>query len=82
MKYKTIQSSLIVLPENDPIFSEQATTIRIEDEAAGAFVCVSQCTDKNESEIRLTTEEWPEIRRAIDKMMLVCDKLNREKELI
>jgi len=41
-KYETRITRLSVIPREEPIFSEQATHIAIEDEAAGEFVKVSQ----------------------------------------
>ncbi len=34
-EYQTIITSLIVLPKGEAIFSDRATTIRVEDEGAG-----------------------------------------------
>ena len=39
---KTITTALMVLPAGHDIFSEQATTISIEDEGGGPFVVIEQ----------------------------------------
>ena len=42
MTMETRITSLIVLPEGEPIYSERATIVRIEDEAGGEYIVVSQ----------------------------------------
>jgi hypothetical protein len=69
---QTRVTRLTVLPEGDPIFSEMATHIEIEDEAQGEFVNISQ--DKGEKTtglhtISITPEEWPHIKAAIDQLI-------------
>lgn len=73
MDFEIINKSLIVLQKGAPVFSESSTTIEIVDEAAGAFVEIVQ---SEEGKIRITSEEWPVIKKAINKMLLICDKLN------
>lgn len=66
-------TKLVVLPEDQPIFSEYATEIEIQDEAGGEFVVVRQTYgSEGKNEIRLTDEEWPMVRAAIDRMMARC----------
>lgn len=65
---------LTVLPEEDPIFSEMATHITIEDEACGEYVRVTQYGDKAKCEININPEEWPILRDAIDSMIAECRK--------
>lgn len=72
---KTRVTKIIVVPEGDPIFSEEATHISIEDEAAGEFVKVSQISDLSEKGIiGISPEEWPALRNAIDAMVAACRK--------
>ena len=42
MTYETKIHSLIVKPSTEPIFSEQATVISIDDEASGVFFTIEQ----------------------------------------
>lgn len=64
---------VVVLPDGEPIFSEHATEIEIQDEAGGEFVVVRQTYGREgKNEIRLTDEEWPMVRAAIDRMMARC----------
>ena len=68
-------TQLTVLPEGEPIFSEMATHISIEDEASGEYVKVTQYGDRAErGEININPEEWPAIRDAIDDMIFECRK--------
>jgi len=70
MKYITRKLSVIVLPEGEPIYSERGTIVEIMDEAAGEFLAVKQCgIDNDRGEIRISPEEWPEIKEAIDLML-------------
>lgn len=71
MKYHTETLSLIVKPEGEPIFSEMATRVYLEDEAAGPFVVVEQQVGK----ISINPEEWEELKAAIDTMMEKCKRL-------
>jgi hypothetical protein len=71
---KTRPIKWVVLPEGEPIFSEQATTIEIIDEAAGEFLQVQQ------GEVGITVDEfnWPEIKRAIDEAFAEIEKYRAE----
>lgn len=65
MKYITRTTALTVLPEGKPIFDELATKIEIEDESGGEFLIIRQ----ENGSIRIGRDEWPELIRAIDRMM-------------
>jgi hypothetical protein len=65
---KTMIGSLIVLPENEHIYSERATTVRLEDEGAGCFVEVEQCGRNGNMKIGINPDEWPALREAIDRI--------------
>jgi len=67
---ETIIGSLIVKPHKEPIFSEQATIIALEDEAAGPYVTVSQSHEH--PKIGFMADEWPAIKEAIERMLEVC----------
>lgn len=67
-------TQITVAPEGEPIFSEAATHITIED-VAGEFVKVKQICDHSENgTIAINPEEWPAIRDAIDSMIAECRK--------
>ena len=68
-------TQLTVLPEGEPIFSEMATQITIEDEATGEYVKVWQIRAHAEKGIiEISPEEWPILRDAIDDMIFECRK--------
>ena len=69
MKYTTRTTQVMVMPEGEEIFSENATSITIRDDAGGEYLVIAQCNDDSEKgEIKLCSEEWPEVRKAIDDM--------------
>lgn len=67
-EYITRITRLTVIPNGDPIFSETATNISIDDEAAGEFIVVEQDGDAA-AKIKIDKEEWPAIKAAIDLLM-------------
>ncbi len=73
MNYITRVKTLVVGPENEPLFSERQTEVSITDEAGGEYVVLTQsgriC---EENEIAINPEEWPELRSAIDRMVKEC----------
>lgn len=69
-KYETRTTRITVAPEGEPTFSEMATHIEIDDEAAGEFVSVTQ--PGGAGGIKICPQEWPAIREAIDKMIGEC----------
>lgn len=74
MTYITRPIKWIVLPEGEPVFCEQATTIEITDEAGGEFVTVSQQRDEpNAQTIKIDRDDWPLIRSAIEDAMSMCE---------
>lgn len=73
--YETRALSLIVLPEGEAIFSEQATTITIEDDAGGEFVTVEQPGLVDAGKIRIDPTEWTALKSAIDRMIQECRPL-------
>ena len=75
-KYETRIIRVVVAPKGEPIWSEQATTIEIADDAAGEFVKVTQegghtATSKS---VCFDPDEWVTIRDAIDDMITKCRK--------
>lgn len=59
----------LVAPDNEPLFSEIATTIRINDHAAGEFIEVEQ---GESGKIQISPNEWPKLREAIDHAISQC----------
>ena len=68
-------TQLTILPEGDPIFSENATNISIEDEACGEYIRITQYTNNhNFGEVNINPEDWKTLRDAIDTMVASCRK--------
>ncbi len=64
---------IAVCPKGEPIFSEQTTSISIDDESAGEYVKVTQesrLTDGNC--VAIDPTEWVTIRDSIDFMIGQC----------
>ena len=68
MSYKTRITQITIVPEGEPIYSEGATRIEIDDEGAGEFVVVSQ----DKGKILIDPEEWRPLCEAINKMISEC----------
>ena len=65
---------LVIAPKGEPLFSEAATSVEIDDEAAGEFVKVTQQDGSmNVSKsITIDPDEWPLIRDAVNAMVGRC----------
>lgn len=64
-------TQITVLPAGEPIFSEMATVITIQDEAAGEYITLQRLTgsEGDPQKASIDPKEWPSIRDAIDRMM-------------
>ena len=72
MSIETRITRLVVVPEGMQLFHEQATTVEIEDEAAGEFVVVRQVSEDGAGSVCIDPSEWPALREAIDRMIAEC----------
>lgn len=63
---------LVVVPDGQPLFSEMATSVEIDDECGGEFVVVEQTGHPDLGKIQITPEEWPALRTAINRMVHEC----------
>lgn len=72
MDYEIRTVGLLVVPKDEPMFSEYATEIKITDEAAGEFVEVSQGGHTDLGKVCISPEEWLALRDAIDQMVQQC----------
>jgi hypothetical protein len=78
--YHIITKSLIVKPKDQKIFSDMATEISIEDEAAGEFIVLKQHAKYGESqEIRIDPCEWPWIVKAVDGQLEQIKDMQEDK---
>ena len=66
--YETRTIGMAVSVAGEAIFHEGTTKIEIADEAAGEFLEISQ----EVGVIKISPEEWPTLRAAIDKMIGEC----------
>lgn len=77
MKYTSKPIKWVHTPEGHPLFSELATEVEIEDEAAGEFVVIRQHPEhENSQEIRIEPNEWKTLRSVIDKAVKLCQNTN------
>lgn len=71
MKYTSRITQITALPVGEPIFSEGATVISIDDEAAGEFITIKQQMDYSsqmDQTVTFDPEEWDEVKGVIDQM--------------
>lgn len=71
-QYTRRATKITVLPADDPLFSEMATTIEIEDEGGGEFVTVAQNGRVDHGKVSIEVSEWEALRDAIDEMIKRC----------
>jgi hypothetical protein len=76
--YSTHTLALIVKPQSEPIFSEMATIIRIEDEAAGPYVVIEQAHRTEPGKVAVDADDWPHIRDAVDHMLSIVENIESE----
>ena len=69
--YTTHIVAMIVAPRGQPIYSEQATRIEIQDDAAGPYLELSQ----EDGKVRIDPAEWPELRDAIETMIAAAARM-------
>lgn len=60
-------ASFVLKPESEPIFSEQATVISIDDEAAGPFIVIRQ-SGRSDNSISLNFGEWEMLAEGIKRL--------------
>lgn len=80
-QYDIITTRLTVVPEGEPIYSEMATHVDMQDEASGAFVelvQVGQIGEAGRNVVRIDAEEWPAIRGAVDQMIDLIGRLDSQ----
>ena len=73
-EYVTHVTAVTVMPKGAAIFDETATVVRIDDLAGGPFVVLTQSASV-EARINISPDEWPVLRRAIDKMIAECKRI-------
>jgi hypothetical protein len=71
-KYEIRVTKLSVIPPGEPIFSDQATHVEIQDEAGGEYLSVQQNHEESRIQIFIDRKQWPQLRDAIDFMIGEC----------
>lgn len=80
-RYDIITTRLTVVPEGEPIYSEMATHVEMQDEASGAFVelvQIGQIGEAGRNIVRIDADEWPAIRGAVDQMIDLISRLDSQ----
>lgn len=66
-------TAITICPDNGAMVSEYSTVITIDDEGAGEYIRVTQPYAEGQKEgVCFTKEEWPKVKKAIEKMMKNC----------
>lgn len=71
MKYTSRITQITVLPVGDPIYSEKATIVSLDEEGGGEFITVKQQIDfshERNQMVAFDPEEWEEVKGVIDQM--------------
>lgn len=67
MSYKTTLTSFSVhTTEDNPVFGNSAIHVKIEDDAAGPYLVLHQCSDENEGQITIDFDQFDEIAKSIE----------------
>lgn len=72
--------ALMVRPVGEPIYSEMATTIRLDDETDGPYIIIEQSGRMDIGKVAINPEEWPAIRDAVEQMFALCNEIDGEKK--
>lgn len=76
LEFEARVTQVTVLPVNAPVFHDMVTRISITDEGGGEYVSVEQ--SESQGEIKITAEEWPELKKQIDRMICRCRDRNND----
>ena len=71
---------ITVLPEDQPIFSEMATHVVIDDEGAGELIEIQQQHRTDSGRISIESREWPAIRSAVEELFADIEQREQERE--
>lgn len=79
-EYESRVIKVIVLPKNQPIFTELATTIEIDDEAAGEYVRICQQHRDEKGAVCFDRGEWESIKIEVDRMIGECRSVEEQTD--
>ena len=71
-QYVCRTTQMTVLPANEALYSEMATTVTIVSEGGGEFLEVEQSGRSDISKILIEPAEWGALKAAIDDMIKLC----------
>jgi len=74
-KYISHITEITIIPEGEPIFSEEGYVISIRDEAAGPFIVIHDNSDNQQPRLGVDLEVWPQIKDAANKLIKICKKI-------
>ena len=77
MTYISRIKSIIITPVGEPIFTERATEVSIEDEAGGEFIKITQYHEDNSEHPYVSfndATEFNEVVRAVKRIQKEIDK--------
>ena len=83
MKYTSRITQITVLPVGEPIFSEKATVVSLDDESGGEFITVKQQMDyssERDQTVAFDPDEWEEVKGVIDQMFKDIKDYQDEKQ--
>lgn len=75
-EYHRLIETIVIKPVGEPLYAESVTRVSLDDETGGAFVKVAQDTDDGSNCIRIDPDEWPLLRRSIDRIISACKKIS------
>lgn len=80
-EYEIRVTRLLVNRIGEPIFAPCATTVEIDDQAAGEYLVIRQDHDQAKNgEIYIEAEQWPKIKEAIETLLPTLDDRETESE--
>lgn len=72
---KTVPIAYSIYKEGDnPVFGNSVTEVKIEDDAAGVYLTISQCNDDHEGSIKLEFDEAAQLCSLIMQLRQEWDK--------
>lgn len=83
MKYTSRITQITVLPVGEPIFSERATVVSLDDESGGEYITVKQQMDTTaemNQTVAFDPDEWEEVKGVIDQMFKDIKDYQDEKQ--
>lgn len=83
MKYTSRITQITVLPVGEPIFSDKATVVSLDDESGGEFITVKQQMDyssERDQTVAFDPDEWEEVKGVIDQMFKDIKDYQDEKQ--